>query len=737
MNDLEQFRETFISEASELSEEMENKLLNLDVSSPSMDDINAIFRCAHSIKGGAGSFGFTRLVGFTHILEYLLDALRNNQIQANDDIVDALLKSVDILKAFITAAQAHEEAEEGIEDELLARLKTMSEAVPSASNTPAPVKQNTESKPQAVRQKENEVSGYRIRFIPYKELFASGNEPLYIIRELQRNCENIKIKCDTTKIPSASEAEAMDCYLSWEILVSTKDGLNKIKEAFEFVEGECSLEITELQNDNELAGAETKNKTTTTTESDDGSWGLFEDYAAEAKKKNAEIQDNSGAWGLFDDPATQTTASQNTNVAEIKNAVPKPAPKPQAQAENGGQQGQPAVSSIRVDIHKIDRMVNMVGELVITQAMIMQKLKDIPPQYLEKLMQGVNELSRHTREIQEAVMAVRMQPVKSIFSRMPRLVRDLAKKLNKQARIEMKGENTEIDKTVIELLSDPLTHMIRNSVDHGIEMPDERAKAGKAEEGVVYLSADSAGGRIIIEISDDGKGINREKVLKKAIERGLVAPEATLSPEEIDALIFLPGFSTAEKVTDVSGRGVGMDVVRKNIKDLGGEINMVNTPGFGTNFQISLPLTLAILDGMIIRVGAEKYILPISNILETMQVNNNELMHVRNGEEVINVRGEFIPIIYLYRIFNINGANTNISKPLVVLVESGRNKFGVVVDELLGQQQVVIKNLEENSNKVDGISGATILGDGNVSLILDVAQIFKLKSPAPDVKKAA
>ncbi len=728
MNDLEQFKETFITEASELSEDMESKLMNLDIENPDKEDINAIFRCAHSIKGGAGSFGFDRLVKFTHILEFLLDSVRNDEISLSEDIIDALLKSVDVLKTFISAAQNNDEAPENFEDDLLARLKNLSE---KNSNQTKEITKISEEKPVIKSEEAPDFYQYKIKFRPFRELFESGNEPLFIIRELTKNAINYSVNCSTENIPSLTSLTPLNCYFTWEIFLQTQDNLAKVKEAFEFVEDECELEIVEEKP----KLAENNSEKSSSVESDDGSWGLFEEYSEEAKKQR-EIVDSSGAWGLFDDEVIAPTQNQNTNsVSAPKQNLPQ-APKANKN-ESGDSSQQPAVNSIRVDIHKIDRMVNMVGELVITQAMIMQKLKDVPPQYLEKLIQGVNELSRHTRELQEAVMSVRMQPVKSVFSRMPRLVRDLAKKLNKQARIEMKGEGTEIDKTVIELLSDPLTHMIRNSVDHGIEIPEERLKAGKAEEGVVYLSAESAGGRIVIEISDDGKGINRERVLKKAIEKGIVSADANLSPEEIDALIFHAGFSTAEKVTDVSGRGVGMDVVRKNIKDLGGDINMFNNPGYGTRFQISLPLTLAILDGMVVRVGSEKYILPISNIMETMQVSRDKLMQVKNNEEVINVRGEFIPIIYLQRIFHINNSNVNSLKPLIVLVESGRDKFGLVVDELLGQQQVVIKNLEENSDKVEGISGATILGDGNVSLILDVAQIFKMKNKENNLRVVA
>lgn len=742
MNDLDQFKQTFITEAFELLEDMEDKLLDLDHGDVDLEEINAIFRCAHSIKGGAGSFGFDRLVSFTHILEFLLDSFRNEELPVTESAVDALLRSVDILSILIGAAQNGEEAEEGIEDELKAELKAICDS--SSDGAAEEDKEedafglfdDDDSGAEAEDSGDSEDSSsekkYKISFLPERELFASGNEPLFIIRELSKLGE-VKVSLASDILPDLEDMDPLDCYISWSIELVTLEAKSRVEEVFEFVEDECKLDIELL--DSNSGASKTSATADTSLDDDSGAFGLFEDVApAPAAAKEEEET----AFGLFDDVKVAPNSSapaETANVAKPAAVAKKPAAKPAAAKKSAP--AAPAVSSIRVDINKIDRMVNMVGELVITQAMIMQRLKELPQEHLEKLVSGVSELSRHTRELQEAVMSVRMQPVSSVFSRMPRIVRDLSRKLKKNVRIEMKGEATEIDKTVIEQLSDPLTHMIRNSVDHGIEIPETRVANGKAPEGTIVLSADNSGGRIIIEISDDGAGVNREKVLEKAIEKGVVSPDANLSPEEIDMLIFAAGFSTADAVTDVSGRGVGMDVVRKNIKDLGGDIEMVNNPGFGSTFSISLPLTLAILDGMVIKSGEEKYIIPINNILETMQVNTSEISQVKSDEEVINVRGEFIPIVYLKEIFNIEGVDDSPKDiNLVVLVETGRQKFGVVVDDLLGQQQVVIKNLEENSKPVAGISGATILGDGNVSLILDVAQILKMKFDSNLLKTA-
>lgn len=419
--------------------------------------------------------------------------------------------------------------------------------------------------------------------------------------------------------------------------------------------------------------------------------------------------------------------------APMPSMIPANAPTAAAttkKPEEGAKVATAVATSIRVDLDKIDRLVNMVGELVITEAMLRAQVRHFAEDEFSGLLRGVDELSHHTRELQEAVMAVRMQPVKSIFSRMPRVVRDTAAALGKDIQLVLSGENTEVDKTVIEQLSDPLTHMIRNSCDHGIETPDQRVWHDKPIQGTINLSAYHRSGRIIIEISDDGAGINRMRVLGKAQEKGLVPMDAKLTDEEIDHLVFMPGFSTAEKVTSVSGRGVGMDVVRRNIESLGGNVRITNNPGKGSIFTVSLPLTLAILDGMIVRVGAESYIVPITSIIETLRPRREEIHAVQGKSDVINVRGEFVQVVYLHEIFNIANAEHDPSKALVVLVESGNEKLGLVVDELIGQQQVVIKSLEANTDPVKGVSGATILGDGKVSLILEINEL-KALSDAP------
>lgn len=682
MDELQRFKDTYITECFELLEDMEEKLLNLDQGSPDNEDLNAIFRCAHSIKGGSGAFGFDRITAFTHILEELLDAMREGELSPTREVTDALLQSVDIVRQMVVAAQSGQEATEGIEDSVANQLK---QVVGGDSESASP-------KEEIVEEESDEISIFSIDFRPKEGLLISGNEPTLIINEL-KTLGILECVVDIEKLPTISKLNPEKCYLDWFFTLETEKTIDDVKEVFEFVEDECHLDIEKIAGFAKMVPTAEK--------------------AESNEEKIQEAEDKSS-----DDSKVQ---APNTNVVEPLKAVDDTAKVP-------------VVTSIRVDIDKVDRLVNMVGELVITQAMIAAQSSDISFEEHPRLVQGINTLSQHTRELQEAVMAVRMQPVKSVFSRMPRIVRDLSTQLKKDIRLEMSGEATELDRTVIEQLSDPLTHMIRNSVDHGIDTPENREASGKPAQGVIKLSAEHAGGKILLKISDDGRGVDRERVLQKAKDKGLVASDAELSNHEIDNLIFMPGFSTAEVVSNISGRGVGMDVVKRNIEALGGTINIINKPGEGSTFLVNLPLTLAILDGMIVRVGREKYIIPIGSIIETLRPKNDEVRKIADANDLINVRGDFVSILYLHKVFSIQGAEKNPSKALVVLVESGMDKFGLVVDELIGQQQVVIKSLEENSDAVPGISAATILGDGKVALILDISKLQELMGSVENEK---
>ncbi len=664
---LDQFKQTYITECYELLSDMEGLLIALDCDAAESEQLNAIFRCAHSIKGGSGAFGLTYITDFTHILEALLDGMREGKVPPSRQAVDALLKSVDIVTQMVDAAKAGTTPPANLGADVLDTLKAI--AGGTQSITQAPKAQEAQAAPEAMKT-------YEIIFAPHLEMFLTGNEPLLLLRELQR-LGKTEITAYTSRVPSLEQLNPVDCHISWHINLHSTNTESAIKEVFEFVEDNCDLTI----------------------------------------KVRAELPTTEAA-----DIALAPPAHKLSSVA-----ADHPERTPVTQA----------TTSIRVDLDKVDRLVNMVGELVITEAMLRAQTRDLPAEKFAGLIHGVDELSQHTRELQEAVMAVRMQPVKSVFSRMPRIVRDLSAQLGKDIKLEMNGENTEVDKTVIESLSDPLTHMIRNSVDHGIESPEKRIAAGKPAQGTIHLSADHRGGRIVLEIRDDGAGINREKVLSKAREKGLVALDAILTDEECDNLIFLPGFSTADKVSNVSGRGVGMDVVRRNIESLEGNVKLTTQPGKGSLFTISLPLTLAILDGMIVRVGREHYIVPITSIIETLRPKSGEVRRVEGQTEVLNMRGEFIPIVYIHKLFSVTEAETDPSKALIVLVECNGSKLGLVVDELIGQQQVVIKSLEANADPVKGISGATILGDGRVSLILDMNGLKALHQEKPHLELVA
>ncbi len=678
MVSLDQFRDSFLTECDELLVEMESQLVDLDPDSADTDSLNAIFRCAHSIKGGSGAFGLTFITNFTHILEALLDAMREGRVPPSRAAVDSLLRAVDVVVQMVAAAKAGETPPESLGADMMVELQRLAD-----NNTGADASSEDSSwglfDDETLSQAEEQSSLWLIKFIAHETLFSSGNEPILILRELA-GLGKTKVKVDTTRVPPLDELNPTACFLGWSIELETTKSEADIREVFEFVEDQCDLSIVKLELANTPVRAE----------------------VASAQPANVAI-------------SSVVSVDKKPEPADAEKA-----PFMRRSSDNL------AAATIRVDLDKVDRLVNMVGELVITEAMIKAQTKDLPTERFEGLLRGVDELSQHTRELQEAVMSVRMQPVKSIFARMPRIVRDLSAQLGKEINLETLGENTEVDKTVVEQLGDPLTHMIRNSVDHGVEKPEVRIAAGKPAQGTIILAAYHQGGRIIIEIRDDGAGINRAKVLAKAKEKGLFPADAVLSDDECDNLIFMAGFSTADVVSNVSGRGVGMDVVRRNIEGLDGRVSVKSEQGKGSVFTVSLPLTLAILDGMIVRVGIERYIVPITSIIETLRPKPDDVRHLEAHGDVINVRGEFVPLIYLHQVFNIKNAEQDPRKALVVLVESGKDKLGLVVDELIGQQQVVIKSLEDNTDPVLGVSGATILGDGHVSLILEISELKQL-----------
>lgn len=669
-----QFAATFFEECSELLGDLEVRLTSLNPAEVDPEDLHAIFRAIHSIKAGAGAFKFVELVEFSHALENLLDLLRSGDGEITEETCLLLVKAADIVADLVDAAQEGRAVEDGFGGEILQEIQDLIasiKGVPSGAEPSAPAAaQSGEERAEAAGE-----TRFTIVFMPHADLFRHANEPLLLVRELKR-LGDVTVRADLSRLPKLAALDPEQAYVGWTFELTGDTDRDAVDDVFEFVVDDCDLEITATPV---------------------------------------------AAPGESEAPAPPGTADAAPRQATAAAATARPTAADTPTADKAAASKVSKVNSIRVDLDRIDRLVNMVGELVITQAMLRQQFIDCSGETGGVPMQGLEDLALHTRDLQEGVMAIRMQPVKSVFSRMPRIVRDLSAKLGKKVTLETSGEYTEIDKTVIEELGDPLTHMIRNSLDHGLESPEERLATGKPEKGTIRLSAEHRGGRILIQVEDDGRGISRDKVLAKAVDRGVVAPGAHLNDDEIDNLIFEPGFSTADQVTDVSGRGVGMDVVRRNIANLGGRVTVESTPGKGSRFALTLPLTLAVLDGMIVAVGEEKYVLPLTSIVETLRPEPNDIHALVNQGEVVAIRGDYIRLVYLHRLFDVPDAITDPASGLVVLVETETgNRIGVFVDELLGQQQVVIKSLEANYDPVDGISGATILGNGRVALILDL-----------------
>jgi two-component system, chemotaxis family, sensor kinase CheA len=663
--DISRFHKTFFEESFEGLDSMESALLKLDVGAADAETINTIFRAAHSIKGGAGTFGFSAIAEFTHAVETLLDEMRSGRRAVSQPGVDLLLQSVDGMRNLLTAARdgvaADVQAIAGIRADLDRMLKDTASppaAAPARPEPPAPA-----PAPPAVA-----AGVWRIRFVPKPELFRSGNDPLRILRELAALGE-LKLECDTSRLPALIDAVAEDCYLAWSGELSTTADRSQIEDVFAWVTEECKLEITP---------------------------------PAVAPAEKAPAPPDPAPPAAADKPALKIIEGG------------KPA------AEDRRADG----SSIRVSTDKIDALINLVGELVITQAMLTQQASQLDPVANEKLLNGLSQLDRNTRRLQEAVMSTRMLPMDFVFSRFPRVVRDLAGKLGKQVRLVTAGESTELDKSVIERIADPLNHLVRNSLDHGLETPPERLAAGKDATGTIQLRASHQGGHIVIEIADDGRGLNRQKLLAKAQERGLPCADS-MSDSDVWNLIFAPGFSTAAAITDVSGRGVGMDVVKKNILALGGQVELSSVAGRGMTVTIRLPLTLAILDGMSVRIGEEIFIVPLNSVIESLQPAPEQVKAVAAQGSVVRVRNEYLPLVPLHQVFRLPAQHTEAHRGIVVLLESEGRKIAALVDELVGQQQVVIKSLEANYRRVRGVSGATILGDGRVALILDVGGLVR------------
>lgn len=652
--DITDFYQTFFDEADELLADMEQHLLDLVPEAPDSEQLNAIFRAAHSIKGGAGTFGFTILQETTHLMENLLDEARRGEMQLNTDIINLFLETKDIMQEQLDAYKTSAEPDAASFEYICNALRQLALEAKGEASAPA---------------------------VPAAKLSVvdAVAEP------------------DTAPDAPAGKLRVV---------------LSRLKE------NEVNLLEEELGNLATLSNV-VKGKDSLAATLDDG---IGQDdivavlcFVIEADQIAFETE-----AAAVEAPAPAENTPAVVAAAPALKAVPKETAAP-ARGEKPAARSSES-TSIRVAVEKVDQLINLVGELVITQSMLAQRSNELDPVTHGDLITSMGQLQRNARDLQESVMSIRMMPMEYVFSRFPRLVRDLAGKLNKQIELTLMGSSTELDKSLIERIIDPLTHLVRNSLDHGIELPENRVAAGKSPVGNLILSAEHQGGNICIEVTDDGAGLNRERILAKAISQGMAVNE-NMTDEEVGMLIFAPGFSTAEQVTDVSGRGVGMDVVKRNIQEMGGHVEIQSKQGAGTTIRILLPLTLAILDGMSVKVADEVFILPLNAVMESLQPREEDLHPLAGGERVLEVRGEYLPLVELWKVFEVDGAKTEATQGIVVILQSAGRRYALLVDQLIGQHQVVVKNLESNYRKVPGISAATILGDGSVALIVDVSAL--------------
>jgi two-component system chemotaxis sensor kinase CheA len=659
--DISDFYQTFFDEADELLADMEQHLLNLVPEAPDSEQLNAIFRAAHSIKGGAGTFGFTILQETTHLMENLLDEARRGEMQLNTDIINLFLETKDIMQEQLDAYKSSTEPDAASFEYICNALRQLALEAKGQAATPA-------------------VSAAKLSVV---DALASDDAAAPVAED--------KLRVVLSRLKE-SEVNLLE------------DELGNLATLSNVVKGKDSLAAT---IDGGIGQDDIVAVLCFVIEADQIAFEM-ESAAVEAP---AEI-----------DAEPEFTAPAIVAPTTALKAVPN-----DAAAPNRAEREKPAArtsesTSIRVAVEKVDQLINLVGELVITQSMLAQRSNELDPVTHGDLITSMGQLQRNARDLQESVMSIRMMPMEYVFSRFPRLVRDLASKLGKQIDLTQIGSSTELDKSLIERIIDPLTHLVRNSLDHGIESPENRIAAGKSPVGNLTLSAEHQGGNICIEVIDDGAGLNRERILAKAMSQGMAVNE-NMTDEEVGMLIFAPGFSTAEQVTDVSGRGVGMDVVKRNIQEMGGHVEIKSKQGSGTTIRILLPLTLAILDGMSVKVAGEVFILPLNAVMESLQPSDEDLHPLAGGERVLEVRGEYLPLVELWKVFEVDGAKTEATQGIVVILQSAGRRYALLVDQLIGQHQVVVKNLESNYRKVPGISAATILGDGSVALIVDVSAL--------------
>ncbi|MBI6528978.1 chemotaxis protein CheA [Proteus vulgaris] len=714
--DITEFYQTFFDEADELLADMEQHLLLLDPENPDQEQMNAIFRSAHSIKGGAATFGFVKLQQTTHVLENLLDSARRHEMALTDDIINLFLEAKDIMQQQLDAHKNSQEPDEETFNYICEKLRQLALDVKEEQSAPqVEAVAGSETSVLHVTETETSTSSSNVESVQndaiveeISKMAADGHYYHHIILSDLKETD-IDLMLDELKhLGEVSQVEKQHHGL--EAILKTTATEEDISAVLCFV-----IEPEQISFKQNTATEETAEQITTPEEReisvDDAHFENQAEQPAHVQSVVAEKVTPSGSAKT----ATSTVS------APAKRPATAPAPKTES-------------TSIRVAVEKVDQLINLVGELVITQSMLAQHSDSLEPSIYSDLLSCIAQLQRNSRDLQESVMSIRMMPMEYVFSRFPRVVRDLAGKMNKKVELNMIGSSTELDKSLIEKIIDPLTHLVRNSLDHGIEMPADRVAVGKPEAGQLTLSAEHQGGNICIEVTDDGAGLNRERILKKAISSGLSVSE-NMSNEEVAMLIFAPGFSTAEVVTDVSGRGVGMDVVKRNIQEMGGQIQISFEVGKGTRIRILLPLTLAILDGMSVKVQDEVFILPLGTVVSSLQPEEDDIYPLAGDEKLLQVRGEYLPLIELHRTFNIEGAQTDITQAIAVIVQSAGRRYALLVDKLVGQHQVVVKNIESNYRKVPGISAATIMGDGSVALILDVPELQRLSHTQMTNKK--
>lgn len=712
--DLSQFYQIFFEEAGENLDLMEQMLLSLNLETADDEELNGIFRCAHSVKGGAATFGFSDVAELTHQMESLLDRLRRHELQPNAAMVDVLLESADASRGLLARHQAGGEGDSPPTADLVRRISVLAsgelaqpqESAAPAMSSPAP------------------VAAPAIVVTPPVAVAQVADKPAKTTRSLEirigpldRPDQADAVKELFRDIPGLGDITTLACDQADTrvFAVETSSSDEDLLDLFAFHVSRAQVSIKEIDDEGGLPESESGSLA--------GAAGVLQAVSyADDPPPGAPLAPLPG-FGFFDGapgaPSHTAAVAPAVNAESLGSTAPA-----RVAARTAAPAAQPEAATIRVAISKVDQLINLVGELVITQAMLAQNSRALDPALYQQLLTGLTDLDRNTRDLQESVMSIRMIPMSIVFSRFPRMLRDLASKLGKKVDFVTQGEATELDKGLVEKITDPLTHLVRNSCDHGVEMPADRVRAGKPETGTITLSAAHQGGSIVIEVRDDGRGMSREKILAKARERGIEVSDQMSDPE-VWQLIFAPGFSTADVVTDVSGRGVGMDVVKRNIAALNGTVEIDSAEGYGMKVSVRLPLTLAIMDGMSVGVGDEVYILPLSSVVESFQVKADAVSTVGQGSQLVKVRDEYMPVIELEKVFQVPRFDTEKSGDIMVVIEADGSRVALLVDELLGQQQVVVKNLESNYRKVPNISGATILGDGKVALILDTGALVR------------